>query len=198
MSDVEKIVNDPGYDAEATGASKATIFTFIATFIGCLFYFENTVGIIGGAVFVVVGMFAVSVLISAPTFILKKKFPAASIIFGFLDLAVTVIATILVFSYFFTNPLDFATTASSDDKNNPYVLRCNEDIPEFTLSGKVVPTQEQVNEVCSCVWAQMSPWAKEVSTAVANGQEGKVSENQLRAFISHFGQKIQECNTQNL
>ena len=195
MPSIKDINNEPGYDAEATGASKATIFTFIATFVVSLFYFDNTVGLISGAVFVFVGMFAVSILISAPTFILKKKFPSASVVFSFLDVAVTMIATVLVFSYFFTNPLDFGTPATSDDKNNPYVLRCNEEIPEFTLSGKIVPTQEQVNEVCGCVWAQMSPWAKEVSTAVVKGQEGKISKNRLRAFISHFGQKIKKCNT---
>lgn len=82
MPDLNDISNEPGYDAETTRASKSTIFTFIATFVVCLFYFANTAGLISGAVFVVVGMFAASIIISAPMFVLKKKFPAASIVFS--------------------------------------------------------------------------------------------------------------------
>lgn len=198
MSDLEEITKDSGYDAEASGASKATIFTFIGTFVACLFLFENTAGLISGATFVIVGMFVASLLISAPLFLLKKKYPGASILFGLLDVVITIFATVMVFSYFFTNPMDFATAAAPGDDSNPYVLRCNEAIPEFTLSGTVTPSTEQVNQICGCIWREMSPWAKEVSTAVANGQEDQVSENQIRAFISHMGQKIETCNTENL
>lgn len=104
----------------------------------------------------------------------------------------------MVFSYFFTNPLDFATAASPSYRDSPYVLRCDEAIPEFTLSGKVIPSKSQVDEICGCIWSKLSPWAKDVSTVMVSANMNQVSEIKIRAFISDFGKKIEACNTENL
>lgn len=197
MSWLEEIAKDPNYDAEASAATKASIFTFIATFIACLFLFDNTVNLLTGALFVFVGMFAVSIIVAAPFLLLKKKVPKASILFSLLEFLVTVFVTVMVFSYFFTNPMDFATAAAPSD-DNPYTLKCEEPIPEFTLSGRTVPNKTQVDTICACIWKEMPLWAKEISVSASEGRESEVSEMQLRAFISRFGQKVRECNIENL
>ena len=62
MSDIEEIANQPGYDSAASGASKATIGVFVATFVYMVFFLSVSPGLFGGAAFFVVGMFVVSVV----------------------------------------------------------------------------------------------------------------------------------------
>lgn len=38
MPSLDEIIKDPDFDAEASGASRATMSTFILTFLGCFFY----------------------------------------------------------------------------------------------------------------------------------------------------------------
>lgn len=59
------------YSHTSTG-SKRAIFTFITTFIVCLFLLDNTASLFTGAIFVFVGMFTASVAVAMP-FIFTKR-----------------------------------------------------------------------------------------------------------------------------
>lgn len=196
MSHLERMVEESGFDEEASKAGKETMSTFILTFFGCLFFLDDTAGLLGGALFFFVGIFAAPIFIATPLLYLKKRFPSGLIVFTLLDLAITAFVTIMTFSYFFTNPLDFAVPVNQESRD--YSLKCDEAIPEFTLSGTVIPSEQQVKDVCGCIWSEYSPWAKEVSTLMANGQQDQVSELKLRTFIAHFGNTVESCNTENL
>lgn len=100
-TDFKDIVNDPNYSTEATSASKATIFVFIGTFIFELFSIDSSVGLIGGAIFLLVGLFVVSIAISMPLFIMKKKYTKVTLIFDVLGFIITVFVTSVLFQLFF-------------------------------------------------------------------------------------------------
>ena len=102
MPDFETIAKQPNYDAAAAGASKSTIFVFIATFGYLVFFSGVSPGFIGGIAFFILGVFAVSLAISMPLFLLKSKFPKIAILASIIDVGVTILVTraayLLIFS----------------------------------------------------------------------------------------------------
>lgn len=99
---LESIVNDPNYNDEASYASKATLFTFVGTFIYEVFFTEASSGLVFGAVFLFIGMFVTSIGISMPLFILRKKFPSFTLILDTLSFITTVYTTHLAFQFLFS------------------------------------------------------------------------------------------------
>ncbi|MEP7150096.1 MAG: hypothetical protein ABI856_00145 [Nitrospira sp.] len=71
MANLNEIAAHPNYDAAASSASKATIFVFMATFGYLVFFSGISPGVIGGVAFFFIGIFAVSLLISMPVFLLR-------------------------------------------------------------------------------------------------------------------------------
>ena len=102
MADLKEITESPGYNAAATAASKSTIFVFIATFAYLVFFSEVSPGVLGGAIFLAVGIFAISVVIAAPLFMLKLKFPQLSAIVTIVDIAITVFLTRAAYLWLFS------------------------------------------------------------------------------------------------
>jgi len=101
MPDIENIANDPTYDAQATAASKATIFVFIGTFLYMLYGTDISPGLIGGALFFIVGIFAVSLAISMPLMLIRMKCPKTSLIISTADVAITIVVTRWVYLLLF-------------------------------------------------------------------------------------------------
>lgn len=96
------IVSNKNYDAEATVASKAAIFTFIGTFIYEVFFTEASSGLIFGAMFLFIGMFITSIIVAMPLFILKKKFLSLTLIIDVLGFLLVVYLTHVVFQFLFS------------------------------------------------------------------------------------------------
>jgi hypothetical protein len=63
------------YTVAASAQSKAASFLFIGTFIYLIVTTGISTGIFGGLLFFIIGIFAVSLLIAAPLFLLKVSFP---------------------------------------------------------------------------------------------------------------------------
>lgn len=105
MSDSNNNNIDPNYDAVASAYSKRSIFTFLATFVGCLIFFNNTTDYISGAIFVVVGMFSISILVSFPVFILRNKHAEIGSLIDLLGDALAIALTAICFAFFFTDLL---------------------------------------------------------------------------------------------
>lgn len=113
----------------------------------------------------------------------------------FLASLIVLFVLVNVYSYFFTNPFDSAREVTSG-ADSPYQITCKEPISPFTLGMKAIPTQLQKDDVCSCIWASLGDWEKEVSESYRNGRE--VSELMGRAFLGRFHQSVRSCNTEDL
>lgn len=80
----------------------------------------------------------------------------------------------------------------------PFEVRCKEPLPVFTLGEKSAPTNQQVNELCSCVWTSLKGWERDASTKVASGKEEELSFVHRRAFPARFAQRLDECGWRKL
>ena len=190
MAKLGEIVADPNYNAAASGAAKATIFVFIATFGYLVFFSGTSPGIIGGAVFFGVGIFVVSLVISMPLFLLRAKLPGSGLLISIADIAITIFVTRFVYLWLFAAPPAFA--------GEPFVVHCEEPVPEFTLGADSNPNESQVAELCSCIWGKLGTWEKEAAQAISQGREGEVSSLNLRVFSSQFGSAVRDCGGMDL
>jgi hypothetical protein len=184
MTDLREISKTPGYDQGATSASKGTIFVFIATFACLAFFSDRSPGLIGGAIFVAVGIFAVSIFISMPLFLLRVKAPRLGRLFSIADFALTVLLTWVVYSSVFTPP------AAAGD---PFVVTCREPVPQFTLGANSHPSDGDVQRLCACISGKLTGWESDTARAIAEGRERDVSKLNMAAFPDRFGKRIQEC-----
>jgi len=151
-------VTESKFYAHTSTGSKRAIFTFIVTFIVCLFLLDNTAGPFTGSIFVFVGMFTASVAVAMPFYFYKMKHLKVYSLVSMIELLATIFLTVIFFSYFFTTPPDFTTTASRSGDDNPYIVRRDEPVPKFTL--EMVHSKVQVDAICSCIWKNMSPIEK--------------------------------------
>lgn len=103
MHEQDQQIKEQEYDTAATSASKNTIFVFVATFLYMLFGTDISPTFIEGTIFVVVGMFVVSIAISMPLMIIRVKFPKMSLILSLIDIAITIFMTRLVYLLLFSN-----------------------------------------------------------------------------------------------
>lgn len=97
MTKLTDYSEQPGYEAVASSHSKAQIFLFIGM---CIFKFvslDYSISILWGALFVVVGMFAVSILIAAPMLFLKLKAPSVAGLVDVLGSGLTLVITYFLF-----------------------------------------------------------------------------------------------------
>jgi hypothetical protein len=184
--------------AHSSTGSKRAIFTFIATLIACLLLLDNTAGLFTGAIYVFVGMFTASVAVAMPFYFYKKKYLKAYSTVSMIELLLTIFLTIMFFSYFFTNPLDITTTASKLDNDSPYIVRCDEPIPKFTLDMNIMASKAQADAICSCIWKELSPLDMNLSALLARNERHDASEVQLRLFISRLDVATISCRTEGL
>lgn len=194
----ENTLKESEQNTHTSTGSKPSIFTFFATFSACLLLLDNNAGLFTGSVFVFTGVFTTSVVIAMPFYFFKKKFLIFSHTASIIELLVTVFLTVMLFSYFFTDPLNYTTTASSHDSDAPHNVRCNEPIPEFTLGMNVILTKVQAEVICSCIWNELSPSGKNFSASLARDELHDASETQLRLFNHSFSAATKACNTRGL
>ena len=91
-----------------------------------------------------------------------------------------------------------AETESIGAPDEPFVARCEKPMPEFTLGRSSNPTDEQVAELCDCIWNNLGGWEKESSRAISEGRETDVSALNMAAFPSRFGRAVQNCGGMDL
>ncbi len=76
---------------------------------------------------------------------------------------------------------------------NPFLVKCDEPVPEFTLGRDSNPSDSEVAALCACIWSSLNGWEKETSKLIADGKESDVSWLHMRAFPARFGQRIDDC-----
>tara|TARA_R110002049_G_scaffold299206_1_gene489345 strand:- start:1067 stop:1642 length:576 start_codon:yes stop_codon:yes gene_type:complete len=191
-------VTESTFYAHTSTGSKSAIFTFIATFIACLFLLDNSADPFTGLIFIFVGMFTVSVAIAMPFYFYKKQHLKMYSVISMIEFLVTIFLTVMVFSYFFTNLFDVTTTASPSDTDTPYIVTCNEPIPRFTLGIGIIPSKAQADAICSCIWKELSPLDKNLSASLTRNEGHDVPEGQLRLFNSKLSVATESCKIDGL
>ena len=186
MSNFDEIAKRPGYAASATAASKSTIFVFIATFLYLVFFSGVSPGLFGGSAFFVIGMFAVSIFISMPLFLLRLKYPRLGFVTSALDIAATVFLTRAVYLWLFSLP-------SMAVEFEPRSFVCNEPLPEFTLSKTSNPTDAQLDQLCSCIYGELKSVDRKISRAIAEERSSDLTQADIQQFIPKFGAAIERC-----
>lgn len=202
MPKLDEIASDPSYDSEASSASKATIFAFVATFIYMIFGSGVRSGIFGGFVFFIVGIFAVSIVISMPLFVLSKKIPKLRLLTSALDIVVTVLVTRYAYLWIFGVALAGGESQGEQltpiQEMEPFVVRCHEPLPEFSLGEDSNPNETQVAELCACIWDNLGNWERRAAQAISEGRESDVSALNMRALPSRFGTAVKRCGGMDL
>lgn len=202
MPKLDEIASDPSYNSEASSASKATIFAFVATFIYMIFGSGVRSGIFGGFVFFIVGIFAVSIVISMPLFVLSKKIPKLRLLTSALDIVVTVLVTRYAYLWIFGVALAGGESQGEQltpiQEMEPFVVRCHEPLPEFSLGEDSNPNETQVAELCACIWDNLGNWERRAAQAISEGRESDVSALNMRALPSRFGTAVKRCGGMDL
>jgi len=83
-------------------------------------------------------------------------------------------------------------------QGQPFVVKCNEPLPEFSLGPQSQPSQEQVASLCSCVWETLGSWEKKTAEAISQGKVDDVSALHMRAFPARFGSTLKNCGGMEL
>lgn len=106
----------------------------------------------------------------------------------------------LIFSILITVSACDSTPEPVDESvaTTPFVVRCDNPIPEFTLGQSSNPTADQITQLCSCVWENLGSWERDVARAASEGREKDISDLHLRAFPSRFGDAIRMCDGMKL
>ena len=192
MADLDEVAKDPRYDQAATGASKTTIFVFVATFLYLVFFSRVAPGILGGFLFFVVGIFVASILISMPLFLLKLKFPISAPFVAVADVAITIVITRTIYLWLFAAEVP-ATVAVPIESFEPRTFTCEEPLPEFTLSDTSNPTDAELDHLCGCIFAALEVNDREISKAIAEGRESAVTRADIQRFTAKFGASVERC-----
>jgi hypothetical protein len=74
---------------------------------------------------------------------------------------------------------------------------CSEPLQVFTLGEKSNPKQEQVKELCSCIWNKFPAdgWERRTSQLIRNNQDPGWRGTGL---ISRFGEAFKSCGGMNM
>lgn len=99
--------------------------------------------------------------------------------------------------------LMFLSVGSANAENKTYfdnelkMVVCKELLPEFTLGYDSNPTEEQVSNLCKCIWSNFPAggWERDVSRKL---RQGKDAGWRTRAFSSRFGSKFKKCGGYSL
>ncbi|HEC58764.1 hypothetical protein LCGC14_0468010 [marine sediment metagenome] len=189
-------MTEPQFYSHTSTGSKKAIFTFITTFIVCLFLLNNTARVFTGTIFVFAGLFIASVAIAMPFYFLKKKHIKIYSLLSIIEFLVTFFLTVIFFLYFFANPYKLTTIPSQTESDSTYAVKCDEPIPEFTLGMNFMPNKTKADATCSCIWKNLSSADKNLSASIARNNQHDASEGQLSQFLFRLDVVMETCKTE--
>ena len=197
MARLDDITNRATYQWQQA-LSKYTIFLTIIVFIATSLYlvlFSGTkpgpsiTGKIGGVAYFFIGWLVMALVVSLPLYIFLAKFPRLGGIISLANIALTIFLTRAFYLWLFAEP---------SVETDPYVVVCPQPIPEFTLGANSNPSEEEVQQLCACIWERLSSREKEVARAIATGQGDDVSALNVRDLASRFGKVVKQCGGTDL
>lgn len=87
----------------------------------------------------------------------------------------------------------------ANQNTEPKVIQCKSvKLPEFTLSRNSNPTEQQVENLCQCLWTKLVGWEKDTVIKIAEGKENEIGAIEMRAFPTRFGKRMEECGAYKL
>ena len=74
----------------------------------------------------------------------------------------------------------------------------NTNIPNFTLDYDADPSEEEIEQLCTCIWDKLIGWEKETVMKLTTGKKDDISSVHMAAFPAVFGKRISECGGERL
>ena len=87
---------------------------------------------------------------------------------------------------------------SSAVSSEPFIVQCDNSLPEFSLGYDSNPSNAAITELCGCIWGELGSWEKQSLTLISQGREQEVSKLNLRALPSRFGKAVESCGGMDL
>jgi hypothetical protein len=87
---------------------------------------------------------------------------------------------------------------SVERQGTPYVVRCTEPLPEFSLGVDSHPSPAEQEALCRCIWEALGSWERRVAKQLAQGQTSEISAMHRQAFPSRFGTAVRGCGGMQL
>lgn len=186
---LKKIADGEQYDKAATSMSLATISYFFATF-GYLFFFSTIrPSLVTGVAFILIGMFAVSLLIAFPLFYIKFQIPKLSIVIVLLNIILTIFITKTTYLWLFEKP---------QQTQNAFVVNCKKPIPEFTLDYDSKPNEAQLETLCECIENRVSYTELKMFKTLQDGKTSEITREKQNKLISDFGVILHQCGANKM
>ena len=177
------------YDTAAASASKATISYFFLTFIYMVYFSGVSPGWIGGALFLLIGIFAVSLIIAFPLFYVRTKFKKIGLVIIIVEIVLTIFLTRSVYLWAFSKNIP---------NKSAFIVNCEVPIPEFTLGYDSDPNKSEIEALCSCIWEKMSAKEKEISKKIQNNHQNEITKDMIQKFTYNFGNIVENCGGKDL
>lgn len=81
----------------------------------------------------------------------------------------------------------------------PFIVRCEEPLPEFTLGRSSSPNDQQVAELCACIFNGLSGPARDAAVeADRANREGVNPDIDIDPLINEFDGAIRQCGGYSL
>ncbi len=75
----------------------------------------------------------------------------------------------------------------------PRSFVCTEPLPEFTLNATADPTDAQLDQLCSCVFAGLTARDRGISRTLVEGDPSEISQADIQRFIPKFANALESC-----
>lgn len=96
----------------------------------------------------------------------------------------------------------FLPSASEESFETPEALNrsfaCAEPLPEFTLGPMSDPSDQEVTDLCACIWDNLPSDAKETATQLTSESGSRPSDANIDRFAVHFGEGLRGCGGDQL
>jgi len=185
----KNITDGPEYDKAAAAFSMSTIAYFLATFVYLVMFSGSKPSFLYGAGFVLAGMFISSIMIAFPLFFIKYQIPKLAPIIVIANILLTIFVTRAAYLWLFEKQ-----TLTS----GPFVVVCDEPIPEFTLGNNSNPSETQVKSLCDCIWKNLDGADKELFLSIEEGKANSISAVDQQRLTSSLGSSIRACGGMGL
>jgi len=92
---------------------------------------------------------------------------------------------------------DDGTRSARPASSEPRSFKCREPLPEFTLGRHSNPSDEQLAELCRCIWSKLPEggWERRVAAQIRRGEDPGWRQ---QGFVPRFGAALEACGGSRL
>ena len=175
MNKLQKISNQPDYDLKASSFSKFIIAVFFVSFVYMIFTSSNNLGWIGLILFLFIGLFASSIFIAMPFFLLKRMLPKISIIVIIISIIGTFFITKIAFNWVFDQSDEATVSVVSPDKYSDDAKMFKESLTKFGEASDIANSSDRN--------ASDEQTAKVLSLTLASAEDSKKVSDEFLDYL---------------